>query len=184
MATIPEYYTGKNVLITGATGFMGKVEYMSGPLGFHLIRSGSSGVPSARRWVLLDRIQGGYYFFSASADSLALSLARSQVLLEKLLRSCPGVGNVYVLVRGKAGQSSQARVSDMINCKVRVCFLGAPLASRGLALGIPGFHRARGLVGPPVFTWCSGPTHEHKPTGLNQFNCFHQQSKPKEEELG
>lgn len=26
MMTIPEYYTGKNVLITGATGFMGKVE--------------------------------------------------------------------------------------------------------------------------------------------------------------
>lgn len=25
MFTIPEYYTGKNVLITGATGFMGKV---------------------------------------------------------------------------------------------------------------------------------------------------------------
>lgn len=24
--TIPEYYTGKNVLITGATGFMGKVD--------------------------------------------------------------------------------------------------------------------------------------------------------------
>lgn len=27
MVTIPEYYEGKNVLITGATGFMGKVQY-------------------------------------------------------------------------------------------------------------------------------------------------------------
>lgn len=27
MVTIPEYYAGKNVLITGATGFMGKVRY-------------------------------------------------------------------------------------------------------------------------------------------------------------
>lgn len=26
MVTIPEYYAGKNVLITGATGFMGKVQ--------------------------------------------------------------------------------------------------------------------------------------------------------------
>lgn len=64
MVTIPEYYTGKNVLITGATGFMGKV------------------------------------------------------LLEKLLRSCPGIRTVYVLVRPKAGQSPSARVADMISCRV------------------------------------------------------------------
>ncbi|GAA6084149.1 fatty acyl-CoA reductase 1 isoform X1 [Tachysurus ichikawai] len=64
MVTIPEYYTGKNVLITGATGFMGKV------------------------------------------------------LLEKLLRSCPSISMVYVLVRPKAGQSPSARVADMINCRV------------------------------------------------------------------
>uniref|UniRef100_A0A8C4I1V3 Fatty acyl-CoA reductase n=1 Tax=Dicentrarchus labrax TaxID=13489 RepID=A0A8C4I1V3_DICLA len=64
MVNIPEYYAGKNVLITGATGFMGKV------------------------------------------------------LLEKLLRSCPGVKAVYVMVRSKAGQSPQARIADMINCKL------------------------------------------------------------------
>ncbi|CAB1322844.1 unnamed protein product [Coregonus sp. 'balchen'] len=64
MVTIPEYYEGKNVLITGATGFMGKV------------------------------------------------------LLEKLLRSCPGVKAVYVLVRPKAGHAPQARIADMINCKL------------------------------------------------------------------
>lgn len=64
MVTVPEFYTGKNVLITGATGFMGKV------------------------------------------------------LLEKLLRSCPAIKSAYVLVRPKAGQSSSARVTDMINCRV------------------------------------------------------------------
>ncbi|XP_054886797.1 fatty acyl-CoA reductase 1 isoform X3 [Poeciliopsis prolifica] len=64
MVNIPEYYAGKNVLISGATGFMGKV------------------------------------------------------LLEKLLRSCPEVKTVYVMVRSKAGQSPQARVADMINCKL------------------------------------------------------------------
>lgn len=65
MATIAEYYAGKNVLITGATGFMGKV------------------------------------------------------LVEKLLRSCPEVKALYLLVRPKAGQSMQQRVSDMMTCKVR-----------------------------------------------------------------
>lgn len=64
MAPIAEFYAGKNVLITGATGFMGKV------------------------------------------------------LVEKLLRSCPQVRALYLLVRPKAGQSMQQRVSDMMTCKV------------------------------------------------------------------
>ena len=65
MTSIAEYYAGKSVLITGATGFMGKV------------------------------------------------------LVEKLLRSCPEVKALYILVRPKAGQSMQQRVSDMMKCKVR-----------------------------------------------------------------
>ncbi|XP_040885948.1 fatty acyl-CoA reductase 1 isoform X1 [Toxotes jaculatrix] len=64
MASIAEYYAGKCVLITGATGFMGKV------------------------------------------------------LVEKLLRSCPEVKALYILVRPKAGQSMQQRVSDMMKCKL------------------------------------------------------------------
>lgn len=63
-ASIAEFYAGKSVLITGATGFMGKV------------------------------------------------------LVEKLLRCCPGVESLYLLVRPKAGQSMQQRVGDMITCKV------------------------------------------------------------------
>ncbi|XP_041935591.1 fatty acyl-CoA reductase 1-like [Alosa sapidissima] len=62
-STIGEYYAGKSVLITGATGFMGKV------------------------------------------------------LVEKLLRSCPRVCALYLLVRPKAGQSMQERVDDMMKCK-------------------------------------------------------------------
>lgn len=61
---IADYYAGKSVLITGATGFMGKV------------------------------------------------------LVEKLLRSCPRVSALYLLVRPKAGQSMQERVADMMKCKV------------------------------------------------------------------
>ncbi|KAI1883355.1 hypothetical protein AGOR_G00230570 [Albula goreensis] len=64
MASIADYYTGKSVLITGATGFMGKV------------------------------------------------------LVEKLLRSCPRVQTLYILVRPKAGQTMQQRVNDMIKCKL------------------------------------------------------------------
>nr|XP_043877455.1 fatty acyl-CoA reductase 1 isoform X1 [Solea senegalensis] len=64
MGSIAEYYAGKSVLITGATGFMGKV------------------------------------------------------LVEKLLRSCPEVKALYVLVRPKAGQSMQQRVSDMMKSKL------------------------------------------------------------------
>ncbi|XP_036181368.1 fatty acyl-CoA reductase 1 isoform X2 [Myotis myotis] len=64
MVSIPEYYEGKNVLLTGATGFLGKV------------------------------------------------------LLEKLLRSCPKVNLVYVLVRQKAGQTPQERVEEIISGKL------------------------------------------------------------------
>lgn len=47
-----------------------------------------------------------------------LTCSLLKVLLEKLLRSCPGVKSVYVMVRSKAGHSPQARIADMINCKV------------------------------------------------------------------
>ncbi|CAL8242103.1 unnamed protein product [Merluccius merluccius] len=63
-AAVADYYAGKSVLITGGTGFMGKV------------------------------------------------------LVEKLLRSCPSVKVLYLLVRPKAGQSMQQRVSDMMKCKL------------------------------------------------------------------
>lgn len=66
MVSIPEYYEGKNILLTGATGFLGKV------------------------------------------------------LLEKLLRSCPKVNSVYVLVRQKAGQTPQERVEEILSGKVNV----------------------------------------------------------------
>uniref|UniRef100_A0A8C7X5P0 Fatty acyl-CoA reductase n=1 Tax=Oryzias sinensis TaxID=183150 RepID=A0A8C7X5P0_9TELE len=64
MASITEYYAGKSVLITGATGFMGKV------------------------------------------------------LVEKLLWSCPDVKALYILVRPKAGQTMEQRVSHMMKCKL------------------------------------------------------------------
>ncbi|XP_077518278.1 putative fatty acyl-CoA reductase CG5065 isoform X2 [Amblyomma americanum] len=41
-----------------------------------------------------------------------------KVLLEKLLRSCPGVKRVYILVRCKRGEEPQARVETLLNMPV------------------------------------------------------------------
>lgn len=64
--SIPEFYKGRSVFITGATGFMGKV------------------------------------------------------LVEKLLRSCPGIERIYLLMRPSKGQSVECRLQDLINNQVRI----------------------------------------------------------------
>jgi len=58
--SIPEYYEGRSIFVTGGTGFMGKI------------------------------------------------------LLEKLLRSCPGISQIYVLTRSKRGESPQCRIKQML----------------------------------------------------------------------
>ncbi|CAH2101870.1 unnamed protein product [Euphydryas editha] len=61
---VSEFYAGKTIFITGATGFMGKV------------------------------------------------------LIEKLLRCCPDLKRIYLLMRPKRGQSIKERLDDFINCRV------------------------------------------------------------------
>jgi fatty acyl-CoA reductase len=56
---IQEFYEGANVLVTGGTGFVGKV------------------------------------------------------LLEKLLRSCPHLSNIYLLVRDKKGKNVNTRIEEL-----------------------------------------------------------------------
>ena len=58
---IQEFYPGANVLVTGGTGFMGKV------------------------------------------------------LMEKLLRSCPHISNIYLLVRSKKGKDVDSRIEELFN---------------------------------------------------------------------
>lgn len=62
---IPKFYANKKILITGATGFIGKV------------------------------------------------------LLWKLLRSCPLVDTIYVLIRPKYGKNTSARKDELFNFMVR-----------------------------------------------------------------
>ncbi|XP_026745123.1 LOW QUALITY PROTEIN: fatty acyl-CoA reductase 1-like, partial [Trichoplusia ni] len=62
--TVPEFYAGKSVLITGGTGFVGKA------------------------------------------------------LLEKLLRCCPDIGTVYLLMRQKKGLGCEERLKDLWSKRV------------------------------------------------------------------
>lgn len=41
-----------------------------------------------------------------------------KVLVEKLLRSCPGIKNIYLLIRPKRGQETAARLNDLLNTPV------------------------------------------------------------------
>lgn len=61
---VVSFYTGKNILITGATGFMGKV------------------------------------------------------LIEKLLRTCKGVGRIYLMVRQKKGKTIEQRTQTLFGEEV------------------------------------------------------------------
>lgn len=38
-----------------------------------------------------------------------------QVMLEKLLRSCPGISTIYILVRNKKGKNVESRVEDIFD---------------------------------------------------------------------
>lgn len=41
-----------------------------------------------------------------------------KVLIEKLLRSCPDIGRVFVLMRAKKGKSGYERVKDLVQVPV------------------------------------------------------------------
>jgi fatty acyl-CoA reductase len=66
---IGEFYRGRSVLVTGGTGFMGKV------------------------------------------------------LIEKLLRSCPEINQIFVLVRTKPGGKIEDRIQEIIDTPVQLVVL-------------------------------------------------------------
>ena len=63
--SIATFYAGRNIFITGGSGFLGKV------------------------------------------------------LIEKLLRSCPGIGHIFILMRPKKGLSIDDRLKKMLELPVR-----------------------------------------------------------------
>lgn len=60
----------------------------------------------------------GHRSHSSGVDSLV----GFQVLVEKILRSLPGVKNVYLLMRQKKGTSGDDRLKDLWNSRVSVMF--------------------------------------------------------------
>jgi len=67
-SNIAQFYAGRSLFITGATGFMGKV------------------------------------------------------LIEKLLRSCPGIDRLYLLMRPSKGKDVACRLKELINNQVTSIF--------------------------------------------------------------
>lgn len=41
-----------------------------------------------------------------------------KVLIEKLLRSCPEIARLYLLIRPSSGKDVQLRLHELINCQV------------------------------------------------------------------
>lgn len=64
--TVPQFFAGRSIFVTGGSGFIGKV------------------------------------------------------LVEKLLRSCPDIKEIYLLMRGKKGKSPSERLQDIISLPVSV----------------------------------------------------------------
>lgn len=76
---VRDFYANRCVLLTGATGFMGKVSccFLSSP---------------------------------------------PQIMLEKLVRACPEVDKIYLIVRKKGQLSPQERVTSLLESEVHIWY--------------------------------------------------------------
>ena len=98
---IPAFYKNASIFITGATGEQIDTS------GFNTL--------------LLQKTNKDFTF-----DSLSGFLGKS--ILEKLLRSCPDVDKIFVLVRSKKGHCPSERVEALFNSKVsNMCYLNPSL---------------------------------------------------------
>jgi len=46
-----------------------------------------------------------------------------KALIEKLLRSCPELNKIYLLLRHKKGKKANQRLDEIINCKVSIIYI-------------------------------------------------------------
>jgi len=45
-----------------------------------------------------------------------------KILVEKLLRCCPDVSTIYIIIRNKKGRTATQRLEDFLNCPVGIFF--------------------------------------------------------------
>lgn len=89
LSPVQEFYKGQTILITGGTGFMGKVSYF--------------GIKTKSNKMIFIII-----FFTFI----------EQVLIEKLLYSCSELKEILILMRPKRGKVPEARLEDMFKLPV------------------------------------------------------------------
>lgn len=77
---IVKFLRGQNILITGATGFLGRHCFY---------------------YYILYKYVNSYF--------------SGKLLVEKLLRCCKDIGNIYIIVRDKKGKDLQTRVDEYLD---------------------------------------------------------------------
>jgi hypothetical protein len=70
-----------------------------------------------------DYVPVGQFFHDRSVFVTGGTGFMGKVLVEKLLRSCPGIKNIYLLMRPKRGQDVTARLSMLLSAPVSFIYL-------------------------------------------------------------
>ena len=68
-----------------------------------------------RKWNILALV---LFIDQCSTSSAPAESPSSQIIVEKLLRDCPDIKNVYFLARGRKGASAEQRVSELLDSQV------------------------------------------------------------------
>ena len=69
----------------------------------------------ANQMSIADYYRGKHVFITGGTGFIG------KVLIEKILRSCPGIAGVYCLVRPKNGKAAQQRINDLLEEMVGKC---------------------------------------------------------------
>jgi len=70
-----------------------------------------------------DYVPVGQFYHDRSVFVTGGTGFMGKVLVEKLLRSCPGIKNIYLLMRPKRGQDVNTRLHDLLNSPVSFVYL-------------------------------------------------------------